>query len=53
MKNAASRIVGGKATTAHKYPWVVGLKISNSKINCAGSIINKYWILTAASCING
>ncbi|XP_046856415.1 uncharacterized protein LOC124449513 [Xenia sp. Carnegie-2017] len=45
-----SLIVGGTEATPNSWPWIVSLTRRGS-IHCAGSIIDKYWILTAAHCL--
>ncbi|XP_046862460.1 LOW QUALITY PROTEIN: plasminogen-like, partial [Xenia sp. Carnegie-2017] len=45
-----SLIVGGTEATPNSWPWIVSLTRGGS-IHCAGSIIDKYWILTAAHCL--
>ncbi|XP_076620356.1 chymotrypsin-2-like [Colletes latitarsis] len=44
------RIVGGQVATRGKYPYQVSIRQSFRHI-CGGSIINEYFILTAAHCI--
>ncbi|XP_043259373.1 chymotrypsin-2-like [Colletes gigas] len=44
------RIVGGQVAAWGKYPYQVSIRQSSRHI-CGGSIINKYFILTAAHCI--
>ncbi|XP_064088269.1 chymotrypsinogen A-like [Macrobrachium nipponense] len=52
-KRNTKRIIGGKETLPHEYPWQVGLFSSKMSPNifCGGSIIGPYHILTAAHCI--
>ncbi|XP_046860028.1 uncharacterized protein LOC124453273 isoform X2 [Xenia sp. Carnegie-2017] len=45
-----SLIVGGTEARPNSWPWIVSLTRGGS-IHCAGSIIDKYWILTAAHCL--
>ncbi|KAK3856622.1 hypothetical protein Pcinc_037069 [Petrolisthes cinctipes] len=50
----ADRIVGGEEVMpAHKYPWIVGLLFpGRSTYQCAGSIINNMYVVTAAHCVH-
>ncbi|KAI3385121.1 hypothetical protein SNEBB_002580 [Seison nebaliae] len=55
IKNRATigRIVGGNEARAHSWPWQAWIKgqvSSYSYYQCGGSLINKYWIVTAAHC---
>ncbi|XP_039979769.1 tryptase-2-like isoform X2 [Xiphias gladius] len=48
-----SSIVGGNNAAKGRWPWMVHLNItSDSKIKwrCGGTILNEYWVLTAARC---
>ena len=49
----SSRIVGGDQVSEQSdYPWVVSLKYQSSKQHfCAGTLIDKQWVLTAAHCV--
>jgi len=47
------RVVGGKRTEPHKYPWQVYIEVTNrdgSKSVCGGSIISGRHVLSAAHC---
>lgn len=44
------RIVGGRPTKPHNYPWVALILYYNVAM-CGGSVINNYYILTAAHCV--
>lgn len=46
----APRIVGGELTKPHKYPWLALVLYMNIAV-CGGSVINNYYILTAAHCV--
>ncbi|XP_016996590.2 mast cell protease 1A [Drosophila takahashii] len=45
----ASRIVNGKPTGRGKYPWMAFLH-TPTNFRCAGSLINHWFVLTAAHC---
>ena len=45
------RVVGGQQATFGKHPWLVQFKPKTKDQNCAGSIISKDWVLTAAHCL--
>lgn len=48
------KIVNGTDAEISDYPFIVSLQSSNdtnSYHSCGGSIINEYWILTAAHCV--
>jgi len=49
-KDSMTRVVGGEVLIKHKYPWLVLLTTGLGNI-CAGSIISKRAILTAAHCV--
>ncbi|XP_044756720.1 uncharacterized protein LOC123315190 [Coccinella septempunctata] len=45
------RVVGGKASQPAAWPWVVSI-YKNGIFHCGGVIINEWWILTAAHCVD-
>lgn len=62
MKNCGhtsdiDKIIGGDNTAIDEFPWMAVLEyqLSNGerKIGCAGSIINRRYVLTAAHCLTG
>ncbi|KAM6158601.1 transmembrane protease serine 4 [Rhynchocyon petersi] len=45
----APRVVGGEPASVESWPWQVSLQYNRQHI-CGGSILDPYWILTAAHC---
>lgn len=57
-----SRVIGGKEAQIEQFPWQVSLQkfrlllplpIPDWGHTCGASIINEYWLLTAAHCVDG
>jgi secreted trypsin-like serine protease len=46
------RIANGTDAPQGKYPSMVAL-YSTTLFNCGGTILNEYWLLTAAVCVEG
>ncbi|CAH1785836.1 unnamed protein product [Owenia fusiformis] len=46
-----TRIIGGKQVIPLSWPWMVSLWYDGQHY-CAGTLINNYWILTAAQCFS-
>lgn len=49
-KEDEQRIVGGRPTEPHDYPWMTALAYKG-RLLCGGSLINDRYILTAAHCV--
>ncbi|XP_012250668.2 trypsin-1-like [Athalia rosae] len=52
ISNRKMRIVGGNITELHEFPWMASFT-KRGKFYCAGSLISKKHILTAAHCLEG
>lgn len=52
--NRNARIVGGVESNYLQWPWMVSIEIKDPQFNhkCGGFIINNFWVLTAAHCVN-
>jgi hypothetical protein len=47
-----TRIVGGNVTSVYEYPWLVSMS-KKGTFYCAGSVISRRHVLTAAHCLQG
>ena len=51
QRSRSKRVIGGHEARENSWPWMVNFIDSNdSRQFCAGTIINRKWILTAAHC---
>ncbi|XP_040596276.1 serine protease 44-like [Mesocricetus auratus] len=49
-----ARIVGGQPAAERKWPWQVSLQVRHTSSHiCGGSLISKWWVMTAAHCVFG
>ncbi|XP_011878430.1 PREDICTED: transmembrane protease serine 9-like [Vollenhovia emeryi] len=46
----SNRIVGGKITIPHIFPWVVAI-LNKRNLHCGGTLINNRYVLTAGHCV--
>ncbi len=51
VAHADRRIIGGTDPT-ESYPWMVGI-YDNNGLYCGGSLIDPFWVVTAAHCLDG
>ncbi|XP_064015882.1 chymotrypsin-like protease CTRL-1 [Pogoniulus pusillus] len=47
---SSERIVNGQTATPGSWPWQVSLQSRSGSHFCGGSLINEYWVVTAAHC---
>ncbi|XP_062848874.1 chymotrypsin A-like [Trichomycterus rosablanca] len=45
-----ARIVNGEEAVPHSWPWQVSLQDSTGFHFCGGSLVNEFWVVTAAHC---
>ncbi|KAF5307276.1 hypothetical protein FQR65_LT06992 [Abscondita terminalis] len=47
----SGRVVGGKPSQPKAWPWIVSV-YRNGVFHCGGALINEYWIVSAAHCVD-
>ncbi|KAK7604280.1 hypothetical protein V9T40_004553 [Parthenolecanium corni] len=52
VANEDTRIVGGKPSGPHEFPWMVRLSYFN-RFYCGGTLVNDKYVVTAAHCVKG
>ncbi|XP_057317818.1 transmembrane protease serine 9-like [Microplitis mediator] len=50
VQNQEIRIVGGKPTVPHRYPWIARL-VYEGRFHCGASLLTTEYVLTAAHCL--
>ena len=50
---SATRIVGGTAAPVNSWPWQVMLRDEYGNQFCGGSLVDTFWAVTAAHCLDG
>jgi len=53
FRPSASRIAGGSIARVNSWPWQAMLLQTSGRQFCGGSLIDRYWVVTAAHCIVG
>ncbi|XP_042211576.1 putative inactive serine protease 43 [Homarus americanus] len=48
---ATSRIIGGRTSTPHSWPWVVSLRTDKLEHFCGGALVSSRHVVTAAHCV--
>ena len=47
---SGKRMLGGTETEVNEFPWMAGIT-SRGRVFCGGSVINSFWVITAAHCV--
>ena len=48
-----TRIVGGTVAPINSWPWQVMITDISGKQFCGGTLVDPYWVVTAAHCLIG
>ncbi len=46
-----ARVVGGVDAVKGAWPWQIGMFSKSGRFFCGGSLINPFWVVTAAHCV--
>lgn len=52
LKSIQPKIVNGTDAKIEEFPYLVAL-MYNTSLRCAGTLLNEYWVLSAAHCLGG
>ncbi|CAD7085331.1 unnamed protein product [Hermetia illucens] len=52
-KQLVNRIYGGEIAELDEYPWMALLVYNSNEFGCAGALISRRYVLTAAHCVSG
>ncbi|KAL9986059.1 hypothetical protein ACROYT_G000125 [Oculina patagonica] len=52
-RTSMTRIVGGTEAPVNSWPWQVMLRHTHGSQFCGGSLVDPYWVVTAAHCLPG
>ncbi len=47
-----ARVVGGVDAVKGAWPWQIGVFSTSGRFFCGGSLINPFWVVTAAHCVD-
>lgn len=50
VHNQENRIVGGRPTEPHRYPWIARL-VYEGRFHCGASLLTNDYVITAAHCL--
>ena len=53
FRPSTTRIVGGTVAPVNSWPWQVMVTDANGNQFCGGSLVDRYWVVTASHCMVG